>query len=129
MAERLVETIRISRREFLESRGLTETGVEEVLDKLPFLPPVDTMEGSLDKLENRGIAREQVNGMVVKQPSILGYTAERTNALLDNLENRGIAREQVNGMVVKLPSILSCTAGHTNALLDNLETRGIPRAS
>jgi len=104
---------------YLELLGAERTKIFDFFDRT--LPPSETIAVSLNVLIQRDISRADIRGMVVKLPSILSCTAERTNALLTNLEERGIGREQVNGMVVKLPSILSYTAERTNALLEIFE--------
>ena len=67
----------------LAARGFRSEEVEVLLQRYPADFNIERTNALLDNLEARGIDRGQVNGMVVKLPSILGCTAERTNALLE----------------------------------------------
>ena len=67
----------------LAARGFRSEEVEVLLQRYPADFNIERTNALLDNLEARGIDRGQVNGMVVKLPSILSYTAERTNALLE----------------------------------------------
>src|SRR3989344_801884 len=67
----------------LAARGFRSEEVEVLLQRYPADFNIERTNALLDNLEARGIDRGQVNGMVVKLPSILSCTAERTNALLD----------------------------------------------
>ena len=67
----------------LAARGFRSEEVEVLLQRYPADFNIERTNALLDNLEARGIDRGQVNGMVVKLPSILSCTAERTNALLE----------------------------------------------
>jgi len=92
-----------------------------------YLPNAIELKKRLKNLEDYGFSKPEIIGMVRRSPTIIGFTAERTNKSLQNLEDYGFSKPEIIGMVRRSPTIIEFTAERTNGLLQNLENYGFTK--